>query len=109
MAMQPIDLQILFSQLDSVAKEASAQKDGLTLRGAINASTLEKKTEEKSRAVNEMRDASEGLAALNSGKKQNSGKDNGKHDKSGGKDNGVQNGRLFFQDPSLGNYIDLTG
>jgi hypothetical protein len=106
MAMQPIDLQILFSQLDSVAKDAAAQKDGLMLRAAINASTLEKRIEEKSQSVNEMRDSGEELDALRSEKKQNSEKNSGKKSaaNSGGRDTDS-----FFRDPSLGNYIDLRG
>ncbi|MDR0382896.1 MAG: hypothetical protein LBH50_02800 [Spirochaetaceae bacterium] len=106
MAMQPIDLQILFSQLDSVAKDASSQRDGLTLRGAIIASTLEKKTEEKSRAVNETRDSGESLETLRSGKKHDTEKNSGKKIAQNGNE---QNSRSFFQDPSLGNYIDLRG
>jgi hypothetical protein len=106
MAIQPIDLQILFSQLDSVAKDASAQKDGLTLRAAINASTLERRIEEKSHAVNEMRDSGEDIETLNSEKKQNPEKNRG--NKLAQKD-GRQGNKPFFHDPSLGNYIDITG
>jgi hypothetical protein len=106
MALQPIDLQILFSQLDSVAKDAAAQKDGLMLRAAITASAFEKKIEEKSRSVNEMRDSGEELETLNADKKQNPEKSAGGKftPKSGGQDN-----RQFFRDPSLGNYIDIKG
>jgi hypothetical protein len=106
MAMQPIDLQILFSQLDSVAKDASAQKDGLTLRAAINASTLEKKNGEKSRTVNELRDSGEELETLNSEKKQSAEKNT---ERKFAQKSGDQNYRPFFQDPSLGNYIDIKG
>ena len=108
MAMQPIDLQILFSQLDSVAKDAAAQKDGLMLRGAINASVFEKRTEEKSQSVNEAHDTDNGLEALNSDKNQNSNRK--KHKKNPrGEDGEQKGGREFFKDPSLGNYIDLSG
>jgi hypothetical protein len=102
MAMQPIDLQILFSRLDTVAKETAAQTDGLTLRGAITASMLEKRNEEKSRSVNEAQDTNDELEALNSDKNQNSRKNPQK-------ENAKQDKRQFFRDPSLGNYIDLTG
>ncbi|MDR2444814.1 MAG: hypothetical protein LBD44_02595 [Spirochaetaceae bacterium] len=108
MAMQPLDLQILFSQLDSVAKDAAAQKDGLMLRGAINASVIEKKTEEKSRSVNEAHDAENGLEALNSDKNQNSNRKNLKK-KPRDEDSGQKRAGQFFKDPSLGNYIDLSG
>jgi hypothetical protein len=108
MAMQPIDLQILFSQLDLVAKEAAAHKDGLTLRNAINATTFEKKFEEKSQSVNETRDTDDELESLSSDKNQNS-KRNNSNNKNPRKKNSEQDGRQFFKDPSLGNYIDLTG
>jgi hypothetical protein len=106
MALQPIDLQILFSQLDSVAKDAAAQKDGLMLRAAITASALERKIEEKSRSVNEMRDSGEELETLNSEKKQNPEKNAGRKFAQKG---GVQDAGPFFRDPSLGNYIDIKG
>jgi hypothetical protein len=107
MAMQPIDLQILFSRLDTVAKETAAQTDGLTLRGAINASTFEKRNEEKSQAVNEAPDTDNELEALNSGKDQNSKNKSAKQNPQ--KKSAEQDKRPAFRDPSLGNYIDLTG
>jgi hypothetical protein len=109
MAMQPIDLQILFSQLDNVAKDAAAQKDGLLLRGAMNAAVLEKKAEEKSHSVNEMHDGSEELESLGSYKDQDSQKRQGrKHSQN--QDGGIgDRGKQAFRDPSLGNYVDLTG
>ncbi|MDR0662555.1 MAG: hypothetical protein LBF80_00540 [Spirochaetaceae bacterium] len=107
MAMQPIDLQILFSRLDTVAKETSAQTDGLTLRGAINASAFEKRNEEKSRSVNEAQDTDNELEALSSGKNQDSKNKSAKQKSQ--KENAKQDKRRFFHDPSLGNYIDLTG
>jgi hypothetical protein len=107
MAMQPLDLQILFSQLDLIAKEAAAQKDGHTLRNAINASTIEKRNEEKSQSVNETQDTDDELEALSSDKNQNSKNKNNK--KNAQKENEEQGSRSFFRDPSLGNYIDLTG
>ncbi|MDR3356956.1 MAG: hypothetical protein LBO04_07210 [Spirochaetaceae bacterium] len=108
MAMQPLDLQILFSQLDSVAKDAAAQKDGLMLRGAINASVFEKKAEEKSQSVNEAHDTDNGLEALNSDKNRNSNGKNVKK-KPQNESGGQKSGSSFFKDPSLGNYIDLSG
>jgi hypothetical protein len=108
MAMQPLDLQILFSRLDSVAKDAAAQKDGLVLRGAINASVFEKKTEEKSQSVNEAHDTDNELEALNSGKNQNSGRKNAR-EKPQHESHEQKNWGAFFKDPSLGNYIDLSG
>jgi hypothetical protein len=107
MAMQPIDLQILFSQLETVAKDASAQKDGLTLRGAINAAALEKKSEEKSHSVNEMHDGSEELESLGSYENQNSQKRNSKKNRNNG--DAKSGKQQAFRDPSLGNFIDLTG
>jgi hypothetical protein len=110
MAMQPIDLQILFSQLETVAKDAAAQKDGLALRGTMSAAALEKKAEEKSHSVNEMREGNEELESLSSYKDQDSQKRQGKkhaQKRDDGGNEGHEN--QAFRDPSLGNYIDLTG
>ncbi|MDR1363962.1 MAG: hypothetical protein LBJ35_07955 [Spirochaetaceae bacterium] len=108
MAMQPIDLQILFSQLETVAKDTSAQKDGLTLRGAINAAAIEKKSEEKSHSINEMHDGGEELESLSSYENQNSQKRNSKKKPQNNGD-AKNEKQQAFRDPSLGNFIDLTG
>jgi len=108
MAMQPIDLQVLFSQLENVSKEVNAQKDGLALRGAMNASQSEKRTEEKSHSVKETHDTSDGLEALNAHQKQNS-KEKNENKNNHDEETGGGKHRPFFQDPSLGNYIDLSG
>ncbi|MDR0409604.1 MAG: hypothetical protein LBH18_04320 [Spirochaetaceae bacterium] len=106
MAMQPVDLQIIFSQLDTIAKDVSAQKDGHALRGAINADTLGKKLEEKSHSVNEMHDGGEEMESLSAYDNHDSQKRNSdKKGKNGSKDDK----RRDFNDPSLGNYVDLTG
>jgi hypothetical protein len=59
MAIQPIDLQTLFTQLDKVAKTQSAQREGLAVQQAIQGAEIQRKTEEQIRAVNEAQNTGE--------------------------------------------------
>ena len=44
MAIQPIDLQTLFTQVDKVGKAQSAQREGLAVQQAIQGAHLQEKT-----------------------------------------------------------------
>jgi hypothetical protein len=56
MALQPIDLQVIFSQTEKVGKEQSALKDGAALQRSIAFTQDERKNAEKLEAVNETTD-----------------------------------------------------
>jgi hypothetical protein len=60
MAIQPIDLQTLFTQIDKVGKAQSAQREGLAVQQAIQGVQLQRKTEEQIQSVNEAQDTGEG-------------------------------------------------
>ena len=53
MAIQPIDLQTLFTQVDKVARQQSAQRDGLAMQQIMHGVHLQRKTEEQIQSVNE--------------------------------------------------------
>jgi len=53
MAIQPIDLQTLFSQMDKVAKTQNAQREGLALHQTILGEQIQRKTEDHIQSVNE--------------------------------------------------------
>ena len=59
MAIQPIDLQTLFSQVDKVARQQSAQRDGLAIQQAIQGIHHQRKIEEDIQAVNETQNTGE--------------------------------------------------
>jgi len=114
MALAPIDLQTLFSQMDKVGKTQAAAKDGAAIQQAIQGTELQRKTEEQIRQINEAQNTGEGPDKV----KDQTGKDAGK--KSEGKkkenendsedENSVENEShvIVLRDPSLGNKIDIS-
>jgi len=108
MAIQPIDLQILFTQVDKVGKAQVAQQDGHSLQQAIQGAQLQRKTEEHIQEVNEAQDMGEGTEKVNDRKHGNSGKSGGKNEKGHDKNDDEENNPSIFQDPSLGKNIDIS-
>jgi hypothetical protein len=109
MAIQPIDLQTLFTQLEKVGKTQASQKEGAMIQQAIQSVTIQRRTDENIRSVNETRDTGRGAEAIN---------DQNAHRRQGGEDEetaerGEGEGEKpripIFQDPALGKYIDFTG
>ena len=65
MAIAPIDLQTIFSQVDKVGKTQAAQKDGQALHQAIQGVQIQRKTEELIQQVNETQDTGDGAEKIN--------------------------------------------
>jgi hypothetical protein len=111
MAIQPIDLQTLFTQLDKVGKHQAAQKEGLQLQQALQGDQIQRETDERIRSVNESQDMGEGTEAVNDrSPRQNSGKE--KQDRQGRGEAPAGEafpGKDLFRDPDLGKNIDLSG
>jgi len=108
MAIAPIDLQTLFSQVDKVGRTQAAQKEGQALAQSIQGAQLQKKTEEHIKQVNEAQSTGEGTDKINDhNRKQNPGEKNDgkKHDK-----NEIQDEEKLsvVQNPYLGNKIDIS-
>jgi hypothetical protein len=106
MAITPIDLQTLFTQLDKVGKTQASQREGLALQQSMQGVQLQKKTNEQIQQVNEAQNTGEGAEKINdhsggSGQNQkNSGK---KKEQEEEKKNIVS----VLNDPSLGKNIDI--
>jgi len=110
MAIQPIDLQTLFSQMDKVGKAQSAQREGLAVQQAIQGAQIQRKTEEHIQEVNEAQDTGEGAEKVNDhGHRNDSG---GKKEKGPGEneEESEENGERgeIFRDPTLGRKIDIS-
>jgi len=111
MAIQPIDLQALLAQLDSVAKTQLAQKEGPALQQSLQGAQLQRKASEKENSVNEVRNAGdegpekvsdEGRRGLGDGRRD--GENSGRA-ASGGND---EEGPPVFRDPTLGRNVDIN-
>jgi hypothetical protein len=110
MAIQPIDLQTLFTQIDKVGKSQSFQREGLAAQQALQQAESQKKTEAQIQSVNEAGDAKEDEKINDRGAKKNRDPRNGETDRDGAeKDDGEEEtgGPAFIRDPALGRNIDI--
>ncbi|MDR1249880.1 MAG: hypothetical protein LBK63_11315 [Treponema sp.] len=116
MAIQPIDLQALFSQVEKVGKLQANQKEGVQLQQAIQGTHIQQKTEERIQSVNESQDVSQGPEKV---KDRSARKDRDDGERKGGYG---ENGEVLdgedlrsgadpsvIHDPALGKHVDLSG
>jgi hypothetical protein len=113
MAIQPIDLQTLFTQIDKIGKVQSAQREGVAVQQAIQGVQLQRKTEEHIQEVNEAQNSGDGAEKINNRDRQGGSAAGGRGRKNdeNAEENEAENaesGPSFFQDPSLGKNIDIS-
>jgi hypothetical protein len=112
MAIQPIDLQTLFSQMDKVAKTQNAQREGLALHQTMQGVEIQRKTEEHIQSVNEAqntgddgtdkirdRPSSRGGKESDEGKKKETREETSEQDEAHSP---------VISDPRLGKNIDIS-
>jgi hypothetical protein len=112
MAIQPIDLQTLFTQIDKVGKEQMNQKEGVYLQSVLQNAQHQKKTEERFHSVTELQNTGDGAERI---KDRNSRRQGGGHapgrnpdeeDAPGSED---EDEPSIIRDPALGKNIDISG
>jgi hypothetical protein len=108
MAIQPIDLQTLFTQLDKVAKSQSIQREGAAMQQAIQGAELQRRTEDQIKAVNEAQNTGEDGAEKVKDRGPRA-QDHGKGKKQEGeKLEQEEEKAAVIHDPSLGRNIDIS-
>jgi len=111
MAIAPIDLQAIFSQVEKVGKTQAQAKEGQALLQAMQGVEIQRKTEEKIIQINETQNTGEGAEKVkdkNSHEEQK--KNHGKKNNTKGGDNAdVEEERLpGLRNPYLGKKIDIS-
>jgi hypothetical protein len=116
MAIAPMDLQMLFSQIDKIGKEVAQQKEGVQLHNVIRREQQQRLDEEKIQSVRDADDAGEGLEHLKDRKNDNpQGAMSQDGDGSGQDGEKEADAQLHVvqmrpvQDPNLGQFVDLKG
>jgi hypothetical protein len=109
MAIQPIDLQTLFTQVDKVGKAQTAQREGFAVQQEMQGILHQRKLEENIRSVNQAQDMGEGTQKV---------KDRGARGQKGGKrerkegepapDEEEETNASVFRDPFMGRNIDIS-
>lgn len=108
MAIQPIDLQTLFSQMDKVGKTQADLKDGAQVQQSLLGAAIQKKADERVRSVSGTPDAGYGTEGVKDDRRRRGGKDSGegKHAES---DEAETEDSEVVKDPNLGRNIDISG
>jgi len=115
MAIQPIDLQALFTQLDKVGKSQAVQREGQQIQAAIQQVQNQRKMEESVQSVNETQEMGEEAEKIRDdtgrGAHANQGRGNsGSPDEtSAEEDSAADEKHEFIRDPALGRNIDISG
>jgi len=107
MAIAPIDLQTIFSQVDKVGRAQMAEKQGQALTQSIQGAELQRKTEEKINQVNETQDTGEGPDKIKDQNKRNNS-DSKKEEKKQKDKKDEEHQLSVLRDPSLGNKVDIS-
>lgn len=107
MAIQPIDLQTLYTQMDKVSKNVVQQQQQAQLQGSMQLDGLVKKDIQKSTTVEQM-EKQESMSSVKDGHNSNNGKNNSskKHKSEETQEEIVLE---VIKDPALGKTIDISG
>ena len=112
MAIQPIDLQTLFTQMDKVAKTQNAQREGLALHQTIQGVQIQRKTEEHIQSVNEAQNTGDdGTDKIKDRPSSRGGKESGEGKKKETRGNTSKQDETrgpVISDPRLGKNIDIS-
>ncbi|MHB9291647.1 hypothetical protein Holit_00725 [Hollandina sp. SP2] len=112
MAIQPIDIQTLFTQLDKVGKIQASQKEGLAIQQALQGIQVQKKVEAQIQSINEaqnMGEGSEGVQDRNH-RKHPEEEGTGQEEAEGNTEkDSITDPVSIIRDPTLGKNIDING
>ena len=111
MAIQPIDLQTLYSQLGTVSKTVAHQQQGVQLQNAIQQDEHGKRLQEQHRAVEAASAKEDGPGAVKNNKGGSSADEEkkDKKKKDGRDEEPVEKVFEVLKDPRLGQHIDISG
>jgi hypothetical protein len=104
MAIQPIDLQVLFSRLNQVGKEQAAMRDSQVQAQAVAANEIAEQSEQRDHRVTELSTEEEGPEVVNDDSEGNQG--------GGGQSRREEDEAHedeVFRDPDLGQNVDISG
>ena len=114
MAIQPIDLQAIFTQLDKVAKTQTAQREGLQIQESLQQIQVQKKLEENVQSVNQAQNMGQEAETIRDENRRGA---QGNKEEAGEKQNQSEDGKTtaenlkpaLIRDPALGRNIDISG
>lgn len=107
MAIQPIDLQTLLMRLGQVGKEQAAYRQAAAQSQAVTGSEIAQRSEELQRTVTEANTLEDGPEQVND--EENSEQGSGEKGHGGKEEEESRKDGKLFQDPDLGQNVDISG
>ena len=110
MAIQPIDLQALFTQLDKVGKNQAVLREGQQIQESIQQIQNQRKLEENIQSVNEARRMDDEAEKIKDDKgRRTPYNQGGANEKENEEETENANKPDLIRDPALGRNIDISG
>jgi hypothetical protein len=112
MAIQPIDLQAIFTQLDKVGKNQAVIREGQQIQDSLQQIQSQRKLEENVQSVNEAQDMGEEAEKIKDEKRrrpQENHGDAGERRQEEAESPGENEKMELIRDPALGRNIDISG
>ena len=111
MAIQPIDLQALFTQMDKVGKNQAVLREGQQLHDSLQQIQTQRKLEENVQSVNQAQDMGEEAGKIKDEKGGGAYANNGRREEEAEKEEEEESGKNeeLIRDPALGRNIDISG
>jgi len=112
MAIQPIDLQTLFTQLDKVAKNQAMQREGQHIQESIQQIQIQRKNEQNIQSVNQSQDLGEEAEIIKDEKRHGGRESNGgarERQPEEEESQAAEEKRSIIRDPALGRNLDISG
>jgi len=113
MAIQPIDLQALFSQLDKVGKTQAVIREGQQLNDALQQAQIQKKLEQNVQSVNQAQNMGEEAETIKDENRRGASTGHGGAKGNPGEkeetDPEESNRGEIIRDPALGRNLDISG
>ena len=109
MAINPIDLQTLFTQMDKIGKEQVQQTQVASVKNAIQQDISAQKNLERKTSVEETKAINSGVVSVKDGK-NSTGREEGEKKRSFRQDADEEEEDLteIIRDPNLGRRIDIS-
>jgi hypothetical protein len=108
MAISPLDLQTLFTQMDKVGKQEAAQREGAALLQSIQQARHQQETDERIRSVNEAQNMGEGTEEIKDKNGGRSGREDRQTHVTENTEESIEEKDSVIRDPDLGKNIDFS-
>lgn len=110
MPIKPIDLQMLFMQLDKLGRDQKAVKENAVVQQAVHGAVAQKRALEEAKSVKKPETPGDGAEAVRADGRQDRAQDDGEEmGREKTSEEKGPDGSEVIKDPKLGTHVDVSG